>query len=108
MIGYKFDKLLSVYFYRHETPSLQSLEQDVLRRIRLEAAENSVPWYENIILACSAPQFYAVSLTLALLMGITLSPVFALKETASTPLGLEVFTLNAPYLAKNMILNAHE
>ena len=101
------NRLLAMHF--NEAPAdhrLDRLEQDVWRKIHVASAEMVQPWYDKMALAFAVPQFRMAAIAMALVIGITASPMVPLKPAnASTQdvLGMSVFSTNSPYLTSNLI-----
>lgn len=101
------DKLLVAHF--RDVPfdvGLSHLEQDVWREIRAAQAETALPWTEKVLLALNVPRFQMASLAMALALGLVFSPAFPPNDTTKVGTnlpGMEVFTLDAPYLTTNLI-----
>lgn len=106
MLRKTLDRLLSIHFRAEVNNSkLDHLEQDVWRKIRMQAADIALPWYEKMVLAFSVPQFRLASIVMAIVIGLSLSPVipFPSDASASEAMGLKVFAANTPYLLTNKI-----
>jgi len=85
---------------------LDRLEQDVWRKIHAASAEMVQPWYDKMAMAFAVPQFHMASLAMALVIGISASPVFTPGPAAASNddvLGMSVFTAQSPYLSSNLI-----
>lgn len=99
----KLDDLLSAYA---ETPidnsRLAWVESDVRRRIHAQATTAST-WPDTVISAFAIPQFRMASLGMAVMLGLLASPAFVGHASAQSPLGLDMFTMKAPYLTDNMM-----
>ena len=107
MLHKMLNRLLNIHF--NEAPAdhrLDRLEQDVWRKIHADSAEMVQPWYDKMALAFAVPQFRMAAIAMALVIGITASPMVPLKPAnASTQdvLGMSVFTSQSPYLTANLI-----
>jgi len=106
MLRKTLDRLLSIHFRTEvDNSKLDHLEQDVWRKIRMQAADIALPWYEKMVMAFSVPEFRLASLATAIVLGLLFSPVLPLPydASASEVMGLEVFASNTPYLLTNQI-----
>lgn len=106
MLRKTLDKLLVMHFNKQpDTSKLDHLEQDVWRKIRMQAVDMALPWYEKMVMAFSVPQFRFASIVTAIVLGLLFSPVMPLPSNASASevMGLKVFANNTPYLLTNQI-----
>ena len=107
MLHKMLNRLLAMHF--NTAPAdhkLDRLEQDVWRKIHTASAEMVQPWYDKMALAFSVPQFRMASLAMALVIGISASPVFTpgpANASNDDALGMSVFTAQSPYLSSNLI-----
>jgi len=104
MLRKTLDRLLSIHFRTDIGNSkLDHMEQDVWRKIRMQAADIALPWYEKMAMAFSVPQFRYASITTAVVLGLAFSPIMSSQYSASAneAMGLEVFASNTPYLLTN-------
>ena len=107
MLHKMLDKLLTMHFKESATAhKLDRLEQDVWRKIHAAGAEMVLPWYDKMALAFAVPQFRMAAIAMALVIGITASPMVPLKlanASMQDVLGMNVFSANSPYLTANLI-----
>jgi hypothetical protein len=107
MLHKMLDRLLTMHFREPASNNkLDRLEQDVWRKIHAASADMVQPWYDKMALAFAVPQFRMAAIAMALVIGITASPMVPLKPAnASTQdvLGMSVFSANSPYLTANLI-----
>ncbi|MCH2546570.1 MAG: hypothetical protein MK052_03015 [Alphaproteobacteria bacterium] len=107
MIHKMLNRLLAMHF--NEAPAdhrLDRLEQDVWRKIHAASAEMVQPWYDKMALAFAVPQFRMAAIAMALVIGITVSPVMnpgPAIASSGDALGMSVFSTNSPYLTSNLI-----
>ena len=103
------DRLLSLHFKECDIGNkLNTLEQDVWRRINTANATIIQPWYDKIVLAFAVPEFRMASLAMALVIGIGFSAILPSSEYKSPNnniMEMSVFTVNSPYLTSNLIEN---
>jgi hypothetical protein len=101
------DSLLRLHFRKMPAGRrLDSLEQDVWRKIHAASAEMVRPWHDKMLLAFDVPQFRMASLAMALVIGIGASPIFTPSHAIASGgdvLGLNVFTVQSPYLHSNLM-----
>lgn len=99
----KLDDLLSVYAETPvDTSRLSWLESDVRRNINAQAV-TAATWPDIVSSAFAIPQFRAASLGMAVMLGLLASPAFVSHASPQSPLGLDMFTMRAPYLTDNMM-----
>ena len=106
MLRKTIDKLLVRHFSKHpDTSRLDHLEQDVWRKIRMQATDITLPWYEKMVLAFSVPQFRFASIVMAVVIGLSLSYAMPLFSEAATSelMGLKIFAADTPFLLTNQI-----
>ena len=106
MLHKMLDRLLAMHFKEPSTNNkLDRLEQDVWSKIHSASAEMIMPWYDKMMLAFAVPQFRMASLAMALVIGISISPVLTpgMSTESQDTLGMDVFTSRSPYLADNLI-----
>lgn len=107
MLHKMLDRLLAMHFKIPATNNkLDRLEQDVWSKIHAASADMVQPWYDKMAMAFAVPQFRVASLAIALIIGITVSPVLSpSKASASNQdiLGLSVFAAQSSYLPSTLI-----
>lgn len=108
MLHKMLDRLLTMHFKETATShKLDRLEQDVWRKIHAASADMVQPWYDKMAMAFAVPQFRMASLAMALVIGITVSPVMnpgpAVASNGGVIQEISVFTAQSPYLPSNLI-----
>ena len=83
-----------------------SFQQDVLREIRLRAAEHGAGWLGWLLEPFRQPLFAGASLAFALLLGVALGAGSVMADEsrlASRALDLHVFTSRSPALPSTLL-----
>lgn len=98
------DTFASISRKQPDTGKLSKLESDVWNRIYL----CETTWQQKIITVLIMPRFQASALALALILGISVSPLLMSgylpdPEAESEVFNLGIFGKNNPYLAANLI-----
>ena len=103
MLKKTFNQLLDKHFSLPMERSLDSLEGDVMRRIRVMENEECDTWYEKMFMALSVRRFQMACLALAFFMGVGASSVITFNDAlASDEVWLEEFSDQAPQLSLNL------
>jgi len=107
MLHKMLDRLLAMHFKEPATGyKLDRLEQDVWSKIHAASADMVQPWYDKMALAFAVPQFRMAAIAMALVVGITASPILTPGQVSAAgkdELGFSVFTSHAAYLPSNLI-----
>ena len=101
-------ELLEIYFRSSpDSQRLAHLEHDVWRRIHRVSTEFALSWYDNMLTVFGMPKFQIVSIALAIVIGLSLSPLMPITSAASAltddVIGLQVFSANAPHLLTTLL-----
>ena len=103
MLKKTFNQLLDKHFSTPTDGSLDGLEMDVMRRIRIMKSENHAAWYEKMCIAFSVPRFQMACLVMAFFVGVGASSVITFNDAlAADKLQLEDFSDHAPHLSLNL------
>jgi len=103
MLKKTFNQLLDKHFSLPVERSLDGLEGDVMRRIRLMQVDEPEAWYEKMFAAFSVPRFQMACLALAFFVGVGASSMVTFNDAlASDEVWLEEFSDQAPQLSLNL------
>jgi len=106
MSNSSLDRFLNLILIKDKKNShLDNLENDVLRKLATIRKDQELSWYEKIILSFSVPQFRVASLSIAILIGMSVSPFFTplQNNSADTALVSNIFSAESTYLPVNLI-----
>lgn len=105
------DELLKDYFRLPiESDRANNLEQDVWYRIHKLSGDIAQSWFVKVLIVLSMPRFQIVSISIAVIIGLGLSPVIPFNPTelpsVSEASGLNIFATQAPYLLTTQLMGS--